>query len=274
MIRDLRPSSYSNGAAGEVTGPAASTLRLVSNAASSSFESRTPLALRVVSSNRLMREGLAELLSQRTGFDVESSAPESLSSPDRAHAAREIVVLDQSTDRDTVMQLVTETRRNIPQADVIVTGVVSRESVAELVDAGVRAFVMQGASPEELVATIGTMTADSPLPEVPAMIVVQTPSEDVRSHRARGPREVQLTPREQQVIQLIVDGMCNKEIAAALGVAIHTVKSHVHSVLQKLSVGSRLALAALVRRQSDLREKMSLPASVPDTRPQAFRLAR
>ncbi|MEP7346484.1 MAG: response regulator transcription factor [Gemmatimonadaceae bacterium] len=281
MLRDVRSSvAFTGGIAADVAAPAAgAALRLLSNAPAPSYESRgdarAPLALRVVSSNRLMREGLAELLSQRTGFLVESSAPDVLTGLDRAmHAGREIIVLDHATDRDRVMQLVTDARRAMPHADVIVTGVVSRESVAELVDAGVRAFVMQGASPEELVATIGTLAADAPLPEVPSMIVVQTPRDDSRPHRSRGPREVQLTPREQQVIQLIVDGMCNKEIAAALGVAIHTVKSHVHSVLQKLSVGSRLALAALVRRQSGIRETMSLPMNTPEPRGHTFRLAR
>lgn len=279
MLRDVRTSiAFSGGSTTDVPG-AGAALRLISNVPTSTYEARadvrTPLALRVVSSNRLMREGLAELLSQRTGFVVGSSAPEGLTGADRpVNGVREIIVLDHATDRDKVMRLVTDARRAMPHADVIVTGVVSRESVAELVDVGVRAFVMQGASPEELIATIGTVSADAAFPEVPPMIVVQSPRDDSRPHRSRGPREVQLTPREQQVIQLIVDGMCNKEIAAALGVAIHTVKSHVHSVLQKLSVGSRLALAALVRRQSGLREAASIPMNTTEPSGHTFRLAR
>jgi len=280
MLLDARSSvGISTGKGVEVaTSGSSAALRLVPSAGNS-FEPRADvrsrLALRVVSSNRLTREGLAELLSQRTGFDVEAWGPEALSRSEPApNGAREIIVLDHATDRDQVMQLATKARSAMPHADVIVTGVVSRESVAELVDAGVRAFVMRGASPDELIATIGTLAVDTTLPQVPGSIVVQTPRDDARPQRSHGPREVQLTPREQQVIQLIVDGMCNKEIAAALGVAIHTVKSHVHSVLQKLSVGSRLALAALVLRQSGMRETMSVAVSTPDPRPQSFRLAR
>ena len=216
-------------------------------------DARRPLALRVVSSNRLMREGLAELLSQRTGFDVEPTAPEALARVDSiSRGTREIIVLDHSTDQGQVMQLVLDARRALPDADVVVTGVVTRQSITELVDAGVRAFVMRGASPEELLATIQSLATDAPLRTVPGLFVVQTANDESWPRRSRGPRDVQLTPREQEVTQLIVDGLCNKEIAVALGVAIHTVKSHVHSVLQKLSVSSRLALAALVRKESGI----------------------
>ena len=222
-------------------------------------DARRPLALRVVSSNRLMREGLAELLSQRTGFDVEPTAPEQLGRVEgMASGAREIIVLDHATDQGNVMQLVLDARRAWPHADVIVSGVVTRQSITELVDAGVRAFVMRGASPEELLATIQSLATDAPLPTVPGLFVVQTANDDSWPRRSHGPRDVQLTPREQEVTQLIVDGLCNKEIAVALGVAIHTVKSHVHSVLQKLSVGSRLALAALVRKEIGIRGSRAL----------------
>ena len=254
MLQDTRSQvAFSHGTAAAVARQNTGQGSRLQSHPSTPNRTRTaaPLALRVVSSNRLMREGLAELLGQRTGFDVEPTAPEALGRVDgMTSGAREIIVFDQATDQGHVMQLVLEARRAVPHADVIVTGVASRQSITDLMDAGVRAFVMRGASPEELLATIQSLATDAPLPTVPGLFVVQNTNDEAWPHRSRGPRDVQLTPREQEVTQLIVDGLCNKEIAATLGVAIHTVKSHVHSVLQKLSVGSRLALAALVRKES------------------------
>src|ERR1043166_9918009 len=55
---------------------------------------------------------------------------------------------------------------------------------------------------------------------------------------------VRLTTRERQVIALLGEGLSNKEIATRLHIAVHTVKSHVHNVLEKLALRSRLEVAA------------------------------
>ena len=55
---------------------------------------------------------------------------------------------------------------------------------------------------------------------------------------------VKLTKREREVIDLLGEGCSNKEIATRLNIAVHTVKSHVHNVLEKLALHSRLEVAA------------------------------
>lgn len=55
-----------------------------------------------------------------------------------------------------------------------------------------------------------------------------------------------LTRREHQVMHLIADGCANKEIAMHLGIAVHTVKTHVHNLLLKLGLRSRLEVAVRV----------------------------
>lgn len=51
-----------------------------------------------------------------------------------------------------------------------------------------------------------------------------------------------LTRRQREVAKLIVDGLSNKEIAAALGISLATVKDHVHAILQRLDLPSRTAV--------------------------------
>jgi DNA-binding NarL/FixJ family response regulator len=63
---------------------------------------------------------------------------------------------------------------------------------------------------------------------------------------ARPDAPASLTARERQVMSLIAEGLSNKEIAVRLGVAIHTVKTHVHNVLAKLALHTRLEVAVLV----------------------------
>jgi DNA-binding NarL/FixJ family response regulator len=52
-----------------------------------------------------------------------------------------------------------------------------------------------------------------------------------------------LTKRERQVIELIADGFTNKEIAQMLHLSTHTVKSHVHNILEKLALNTRVQIA-------------------------------
>ena len=54
---------------------------------------------------------------------------------------------------------------------------------------------------------------------------------------------VRMTKRERQVIELIADGNTNKEIAQKLHLSTHTVKSHVHNILEKLSLSTRVQIA-------------------------------
>lgn len=57
-----------------------------------------------------------------------------------------------------------------------------------------------------------------------------------------------LTPRQREVIHLIAEGLTNKQIAGRLNIAVHTVKTHVHTVLRMLRLRSRLELAVMVYR--------------------------
>ena len=57
-------------------------------------------------------------------------------------------------------------------------------------------------------------------------------------------KSVKMTSREREVVELIAEGLSNKQIAAHLNLAVDTVKSHVHNILEKLSLHTRLEIAS------------------------------
>ena len=71
------------------------------------------------------------------------------------------------------------------------------------------------------------------------------------SSDVQGPMQL-LTPREAEIVQLLADGLSNKQIARCLGITDATVKNHVHNILEKLDVSSRGAAAACYRRTVSL----------------------
>jgi DNA-binding NarL/FixJ family response regulator len=64
----------------------------------------------------------------------------------------------------------------------------------------------------------------------------------------------QLSPREQQIVALIAQGLTNKEIAHWLGVSVFTVRNQVQAIIQKLELKNRIQVAYLVGQHSNIEE--------------------
>ena len=125
----------------------------------------------------------------------------------------------------------------------------AQEDVADFVTAGASGFIMKDASFDDFLATIrGVATGQQILPpELTNSLFSQIAALAIRKGKPRLVEAVGLTERERQVIDLIGEGLSNKEIAARLHIAVHTVKSHVHNVLEKLALRTRLEVAAFTR---------------------------
>jgi two-component system nitrate/nitrite response regulator NarL len=69
------------------------------------------------------------------------------------------------------------------------------------------------------------------------------------------PKSVILTAREREVLRLVDEGLSNKEISARLSIEVSTVKNHVHNLLDKLQVTSRLQAAARLGTHVSVRQR-------------------
>jgi DNA-binding NarL/FixJ family response regulator len=154
--------------------------------------------------------------------------------------------------RGDSLRIATQTREEFPGAKVIIMDLLpAHEDIVEYVNAGVSGFIMKDATLDELVSTIRAVAAGEnvlPLTMVNSLFS-QIAMEAIERGRPDVMESVKMTPRERQVINLIADGLSNKEIAANLHVAVHTVKSHVRNVMEKLTLHSRLQIAAYVHQQ-------------------------
>src|SRR5207244_6509368 len=81
-----------------------------------------------------------------------------------------------------------------------------------------------------------------------------------------------LTAREEEVLRLVVEGLCNKAISSRLGIAVCTVKSHLKSTFDKLNVESRTQAVAAVERRGLLRQSHQL--THPKSRSEAGPIAQ
>ncbi len=206
----------------------------------------SPIKVALIEDNRLVREGIAALLGQWPDLEVVFSN-EATEVPNLGVMEPQVILLDIGLRKGDSLRIAEQVRAEVPDAKVILMDLLPvHEDIAEFVNAGVSGFIMKDATLEDLVQTIRTVaTGAKVLP--PAMISTLF-SQIARDAITRAPdralEAVRMTPRERQVINLIAEGLSNKEIAARLNIATHTVKSHVRNVMEKLMLHTRLQIAA------------------------------
>jgi len=206
------------------------------------------IALVLIDDNRLLREGLITMIHAQPGFNVLVASADANEALKRVREAKpDVVLIDFGLEDHDSLSITATVHGEVPQAKVIVMGLLpAQEEVAQYVRAGASGFVMKDASFDEFLNTIRAVAAgERVLPvELTDSLFTQIVRNAAGKPQARVMEAVRLTTRERQVIDLLGEGLSNKEIAARLHIAVHTVKSHVHNVLEKLALHSRLEVAA------------------------------
>jgi DNA-binding NarL/FixJ family response regulator len=124
--------------------------------------------------------------------------------------------------------------------------------VVECVEAGAASYVPRDGSLEDLTTAIrGALRGELYCrPRIAAMLSRRLAT--VVSSRDHGVFGASLTDREREIVELIEQGLSNKEIAGRLNIRLATVKNHVHSILEKLNVHRRSAAAALMHGRGSI----------------------
>ncbi len=204
----------------------------------------------IVDDNRLVREALTAMLGALPEFLVLASA--TADSAFLTAVKPQVVLLDVGLGDQDSLRVATAIRSEVPDAKIIVMDLIpDNEEVVEFVNAGVCGFVLKDATFDEFVATIRSVAAGEKV--LPARMTESLFARIAKEADGRGREyvleDVRMTRREREVIDLIGEGLSNKEIAQRLNIATHTVKSHVRNVMEKLALHTRLQIAAYSHRE-------------------------
>jgi DNA-binding NarL/FixJ family response regulator len=208
------------------------------------------ISVALIEDNRLVREGIAALLNQLPDLKVVaggSSADTALLRQVNPH----VVLLDLGLRNGDSLRVAEKVKKEFPESKVIVMDLLPvHEDIVEFVNAGVSGFIMKDATLDDLVHTIRSVAAGAHVlpPQMAGTLFSQIARDAVTRGRPAALEAVRMTPREREVINLIAEGLSNKEIASRLHIATHTVKSHVRNVMEKLMLHTRLQIAAYAHR--------------------------
>ena len=208
------------------------------------------ITVAIIDDNRLVREALTALLNRLPDIRVVSS--DVADSASLAATKPDVLLLDVGLRDQDSLRVAATLRQENPNAKIIVMDLLPvNEEIMEYVNAGVSGFVLKDASFDEFLTTIRSVAAGTKVlpPRMTESLFSQIAREVDGQEPAQVLEDVRMTPREREVIDLIGEGLSNKEIAQRLNIATHTVKSHVRNVMEKLALHTRLQIAAYSHRE-------------------------
>ena len=212
------------------------------------------ISLLLVEDNRLLREGIAAMLGEQPDLAVVATASGGDGVlPLVRDAKPQLVLLDSTLGEHDSLRLLEAVKKASPDIRVIVMDLLPTPDIVEFVAAGSSGFILKDATLEDFVSTIRSVAQGIPVlpPPSTGTIFSHVAQQAVRRDPGALREAATMTKREREVVALIGEGLSNKEIAERLGIALHTVKSHMHNVLEKLALHSRLQVAAYAHRDRD-----------------------
>jgi DNA-binding NarL/FixJ family response regulator len=211
---------------------------------------KNTVTVAIIDDNRVLREGLAAMLNRLADIKVVSFAETDIKLVSETNP--QVVLLDVGLRDDDSLRVAVALIKENPAAKIIVMDLFPvHEEIREFVNAGVAGFVQKDASFDEFVATIRSVAEGKKVlpPQMAESLFSQIAKAADGPEDERTLDDVRMTRREREVIELIGEGLSNKEIAKRLNIASHTVKSHVRNVMEKLALHSRLQIAAYSHRR-------------------------
>jgi len=188
----------------------------------------------------VVRDGLRRLLDAQPSCEVVAEAPNGKEAILKAVETKpDIAMVDYSMPLVNGLEVTRQIRSRLPRTEVLIFTMHDSENVIEdLLRAGAKGFVLKSDAKAELLAAIESLANHRPFftSQISEALL------DSFIKRQHSERSSVLTPRERQIVQLIVEGHTNKQTANLLNISLKTVETHRMAIMGKLNLSSSAAL--------------------------------
>ncbi|WP_066587533.1 response regulator [Cellulomonas timonensis] len=193
----------------------------------------------IVDDHEVVRRGIAEVVERAEGMTVIAEAGSVADGVRRATLVQpQILLVDLQLPDGTGIDLITAVRKLHPEARAIVlTSFDDDDALTAALEAGASAYLLKSVRGAEITEVVRAVAAGRTLLDERTVTRRRAGHDDPTEN---------LTPSEMKVLDLIGEGLSNREIAERLGVAEKTVKNHITSLLAKMGLQRRTQVAAWV----------------------------
>lgn len=204
----------------------------------------------LVDDHPLAREGLRTMLGTAPDIEVVGEASDGLEAVDIANEHQpHIVMMDLRMPNLDGIEATRRIKSRLPSTSVIMLTAYDNDAyVVDAVRAGAGGYLLKDASKDLLIHTIRAVNSGGMLIKSSLLREAILSAAQVTDNHAKGKPEAtttldELTPRERDVLQLIIQGRSNKEIGKELSISEDTAKKHVQTIMLKLGVSDRTQAA-------------------------------
>lgn len=210
-----------------------------------------PLRVLVVDDHVLFRQGVRAALTSRPNVEIVGEAADGLEALDAAREkVPDVILMDIAMPRCNGLQATRLITREMPYIKIIILTVSENDDdLFEALKSGARGYLIKDLKSGQLHEALETVArGEAPLSGIVAAKILREFQQAAASPQERVLVEP-LTTREIQVLELVVQGLSNAEIAEALVISESTVKNHLRNILEKLHLRNRIQAAVYAVRE-------------------------
>jgi DNA-binding NarL/FixJ family response regulator len=206
------------------------------------------IRIMLVEDSRILRESIESMFKKRPDMHVVGNINSGENIVQLVGDLKpDILLIDLILVNQNCLEFVKLIRKQFQEIQIIIIGLIPDElTISEYIEAGVSGFVLKDADSTRFVKTI--LKVNRGLKVLPPLLTGSLFSQIFNnaisgSTSSTIDKSARMTKRELEVMELIAEGFTNKEIAQKLDLSSYTVKSHVHNILAKLSLSTRVQIA-------------------------------
>lgn len=211
-----------------------------------------PLRILLVDDHVLFRKGVAALLTSRKGLEVVGEAGDGLEAVARAReTVPDLILMDIGMPKCDGLEATRRIKREMPHVKIIVLTVSDDDQdLFEAIKSGAQGYLLKNLEPYQLFDMLESISrGEAPLSGAIAAKILEQFCRSDRGVIQEPETRDELTGREIEILQLVVEGKTNKEIGATLFISENTVKIHLRNILEKLHLQNRIQAAVYAVRQ-------------------------
>ena len=214
------------------------------------------ITILLIEDNRILRDGIKTLINEQEDLKIVAATGGNHDTLQQARNLNpQVVLIDLGLRNENGLRVVAILTKELPHVKIIGMGLIpSQLDIIELVQAGAAGFILKDATIEDVLRTIRSVAQGMNIlpPVMTGTLFTHVVDHAIRQGKGKLLEAVRMTTREREIIVLIAGGMSNKGIAQRLNLSTYTIKSHVHNILEKLALHSRLEIAAHTYENSEL----------------------
>lgn len=198
-----------------------------------------PLRILIVDDHAVVRRGIRALLETQPGWEVCGEATTGRDAVEDAKRLQpDIVIMDLSLPQLNGLDATVQILKELPRTEILVLTMHHSEELARnVLQAGARGYVLKSDAGDSLIGAVEALRQHKPFLTSTVTDIVL---DDYlgRSDAPDEPRQIAVTAREREIIQLVAEGKSNKEAASALGISVKTIEAHRANLMRKLHLRS------------------------------------